>query len=226
MMLERNTNLTIKSLNTMKNASLTEKQLAAINGADQALYLGARLLVLSSHAKSVKRTYNKVAYDVTVFPALDLAMGEVVLVTRTGLTGGMGYGELPQPGTWETSSDGNWMFLKPQEDDPAVKSMVQWGIKYLLPGIVEGSAVKRCFYLEIRSVTYVAGRGPVSMEGSVEARTAEITNTAFKPHSLRSWGGDAHFVKAEELGELLKEFNNNTLQPVTVKGNESLFRIR
>ena len=210
----------------MKNAELTEKQVQAINGADQTLYLGVRLIVLSAHAKKDKRVYNGVSRDVTVFPALDIDRGEVVLVTRTGLTGGMGYKELPQPGKWEKSQDGEWLFLKPQEEDPAIKSMVQWGIKKLLPGTVEKSAIRRCFYLTISNVTYIAGRGPVS-SSEEPTKIAELTSDlAFKPYSLRSWEGEAHFIKSEELEELLREYNDNALTPVSVETNENLFVTR
>lgn len=218
---------TLRSINTMaksqamvnvanlvknsKTSKMEDKRYRALNGSDSALRKGARLLFLSAEVKEEPRQFGQRSFTSQFFWAIDLDRKGLVKVSRSGLAGGMGYEELPEPGEWKTSADGQWEVLTPQADDPAIKTRQNWGIRYIAPGCFtqSGDTVKipRIFILEVEKIQWLASRNPLSMAAPSVEREREELDRTFRPYGACAWYGQVKWVAKEELAELVKELS-------------------
>lgn len=192
-----------------KTSKMEDKRYRALNGSDSALRKGARLLFLSAEVKEEPRQFGQRSFTSQFFWAIDLDRKELVKVSRSGLAGGMGYEDLPAPGDWKTSADGQWEVLTPDPEDPAVKTRQNWGIRYVAPGCFaqSGDTVKipRVFILEVEKIQWLASRNPISMAAPVIEREREELDRTFRPYGACAWYGQVKWVAKDELAELVKD---------------------
>lgn len=223
--------LNLNNVKSSKDASnIEDKQFNALNGNDTALREGARLLLLSARMKEEKRTIGTRTFDSQFFWALDLNRGSMEKVSRSGLAGGIGYVQLPQPGQWTMSEDGKWLFLKPQDDDPAVRSMKSWGIRYTFPGAFykddKKMEIPRAFLLEVTHTEWLASRGPISVSAPVADKEKQMANSNFRAYGSRLWEGTARFLKPEELTEIISKWNDEIGQfKIDLEQNKDMFKL-
>lgn len=190
-----------------KTSKMEDKRYRALNGSDSALRKGARLLFLSAEVKEEPRQFGNRTFTSQFFWAIDLDRKELVKVSRSGLAGGMGYEDLPEPGDWKTSADGQWEVLTPNPKDPAIKTRQNWGIRYVAPGCFTQSGdtvrIPRIFILEVERIQWLASRNPISMTDPTRER--EELDKTFRPYGACAWYGSIKWVAKEELAKLVKD---------------------
>lgn len=198
---------------TSKAASnVIEKRYTSLNGYDAALRKGAILLVLSDTMKEEDRVRGTIKFKYQFFWALDIERNKLVKVSRTGLSGGMGYRDCPQPGIWGLNEDKTWHVLKPLEDDPAIATRVSWGISRLLPGAFEYDkkkiSIPRCFVIEVSDIEYLCSRNPVDASANDAYVGKELADCTFKPDLARMWDGKAYYPTRDFVNEVVAKYNS------------------
>lgn len=200
----------IEASTTAQN--VIEKKYLGLNGFDAALRKNAQLLIFSTSMKEEKRERNGIKYKTEFFWALDIERNKLVKVSRSGLSGGMGYESLPEPGEWSLNEDKTWYVLKPNENDPAIQSRKSWGVGRLLPGAFdyehEKISVPRCFIIEVNDVIYLCNRNPVDASSTEAYIAKELQDTTFKPDNARMWDGKAYYPTRDFLKELVDKYNS------------------
>lgn len=209
---ETSTALELTDVTASKAASnIIEKRYTALNGYDPALRKEAKLLILSDDMKEEKRMRGSIKFTAQYLWALDVERNKLVKVSRTGLTGGMGYEQLPQPGEWSLNEDGTWHILKPQEDDPAIATRKSWGISHIFPGAFDYDnkkiRVPKCFVIEVKSVEFLCSRNPVDANAADKIVAKELLDTTFKPDAARMWDGIAYYPTREFVNEVVERYN-------------------
>ena len=202
----------LKDVVSSKSATkVEEKKFNSLNGFDSSLRKGARLLFLSSSMKTEKQTRGTRTFDFQFFWALDLERNKLVKVSRSGLSGGMGYREAPQPGVWNLNQDGSWYVLSPVEGDPAIQSRVSWGIGKVFPGAFDYAkeivSIPKCFYLEVTGIEYLYSRNPVDASLQQSATQKDLSDLTFKEDLARSWDGKAEYPSLEFINDAVAKYN-------------------
>lgn len=201
--------LELTEVMTSKSATnVLEKRFVSLNGFDTALRKGARLLVFSGNMREETRTRNGNTFKVQFFWALDLERNKMVKVSRSGLTGGMGYASLPKPGIWGLNEDRTWYILRPQvNDDEAKASFRAWGMSRVLPGAFEYSdkkiSVPKCFLLKVDSIQYLYGRNPID----ASLPSPDLTDSSFHEDAARMWAGTAEYPTRELIDEAVAHYD-------------------
>lgn len=203
----------LTAVESSKDASnVIEKRFTALNGYDAALRKDAKLLVFSSKMKEEDIVRGTVKFKSQYFWALDIERNKLVKVSRTGLTGGMGYEQLPAPGEWSLNEEGTWHILKPQPNDPALESRKSWGISRLLPGAFEYDhkkiSIPKCFILEVNKIDYLCSRSPVDASANSTFVAKELADCNFKEDVARMWDGKAYYPERAYLDEVIVKYNS------------------
>ena len=192
-------------------SNVIEKRFVALNGYDAALRKDAKLLVFSDSLKEEDRLRGGIKFKSQYFWALDVERNKLVKVSRTGLTGGMGYESLPEPGEWTLNDERTWHILKPQENDPAIATRKSWGIARLLPGAFEYDhkkiTIPKCFVIEVKSIEFLCSRNPVDANASDSFVAKELMDNTFKPDAARMWDGVAYYPTREFINETVARYN-------------------
>lgn len=191
--------------------NVLEKRFVALNGYDAALRKGAVILMLSDSLKEEDRMRGTIKFKAQFFWGIDVERNKLVKVSRTALTGGMGYEQLPQPGSWVLNDEGTWHILKPQESDPAVSTRKQWGISKLLPGAFEYEkqkvSIPKAFMIEVTSIQYLCSRNPVDASSTPGYLTKELSDCSFKEDAARMWDGKAYYPTKEQVADIVTKYN-------------------
>lgn len=197
--------------NSQNATAVLEKRFTALNGFDAALRKGAIILMFSDSLKEEDRMRGTVKFKSQFFWGIDAERNKLVKVSRTALTGGMGYKQLPQPGKWELNEDKTWHILKPQENDPALETRTQWGISRLLPGAFEYEkgkiSIPKAFLIEVTTIDYLCSRNPVDASASSGFVSKELRDCNFKEDSARLWSGNAYYPTKDQVADIIAKYN-------------------
>ena len=199
---------------------VVEKRYTALNGFDTSLRKDAKLLVFSSTMKKDKKTFGGKSVDFHFFWGIDIPRNKLVQISRSGLSGGMGYEQLPAPGVWKLNEEGTWHILQPAENDPAIASRKSWGISRLLPGAFDYEKrgkilVPKCFVIEVHEVKYLCGRSPVDASASLSVKANDLADCTFKKDLIRMWDGVAYYPTRELVDQVVDAYNQVHSQPFT-----------
>lgn len=202
----------LTAVTSSKNAvSVLEKRFIALNGYDAALRKGAVILMFSDSLKEEDRMRGTVKFKSQFFWGIDTERNKLVKVSRTALTGGMGYEQLPQPGHWELNEEKTWHILKPQEGDPALTTRKQWGISRLLPGAFEYEkgrvSIPKAFLIEVTKIDYLCSRNPVDASASSGWVAQELRDCNFKEDAARMWDGSAYYPTKDQVASIIDKYN-------------------
>lgn len=208
-------NLTATELTAVTKSTdatdVLEKRFTALNGFDAALRKGAFILMFSDSLKEEDRMRGTVKFKAQFFWGIDTERNKLVKVSRTALTGGMGYEQLPEPGDWTLNEDKTWHILKPKEGDPAIATRKQWGISRLLPGAFEYEkgkvSIPKAFVIEVDTITYLCSRNPVDASAAPAYLAQELKDNNFKEDVARMWNGKAYYPTKDQVAAILEAYN-------------------
>lgn len=195
-------------------ASLSDKQVKALNGFDSLIRTGAKFLILSGFVATEKAIsqVTKTRYDRDFVWVIDREKG-LKKVNRTSLVGGIGYLKANTiPGVWHLNQEGTWYTLQPAEDDAATReTFTSWGISKILPESFviqeddEGkkrTMIPNVMMIEITKTGYVASHSPISKEDYMKKPSLQ-DDKLLKPFSQFYWEGTGVYATPAEVDEFI-----------------------
>lgn len=210
----KTSDLTLATVANSTAASLSDKQVKALNGFDSLIRTGAKLLILSGFVATEKAISQatKKTYDRDFVWVIDREKG-LKKVNRTSLVGGIGYLKANTiPGVWNLNKEGDWYTLQPAENDAETReTFTSWGISKILPEsftIKEGeggkkiTAIPNVMLVEITKTGYVASHAPVS-KVDYERKPTLLDDKLLKPFSQFYWEGTGVYATPAEVDEFI-----------------------